>query len=150
MKINSISGVNNQVKIGERPIEVEPYKPQRPVTKTEKLKTEGKKIDDAGREVRDVKETKDSKDIRDVKESKETNEEFNDELLKKSVEQANKTLEMYHRRIDRTVHEVTKTVIYTIRDTETNEVIQEFPPRKIQDMIAKMWELAGLFVDERA
>lgn len=147
MKINSISGVNNQVKIGERPIEVEPYKPQRPVTKTEKLKTEGKKIDDAGREVKDVK---DSKDIREVKDLKEANEEFNDELLKKSVEQANRSLEMYHRRIDRTVHEVTKTVIYTIRDTETNEVIQEFPPRKIQDMIAKMWELAGLFVDERA
>ncbi len=35
-------------------------------------------------------------------------------------------------------------------DTETNKVIKEFPPEKIQDMIAKMWELAGLFVDERA
>ena len=73
-----------------------------------------------------------------------------DEILKKSVEQANKSLEMYNRVIERSVHDVTHTVMYTVRDTVTNEVIQEFPPKKIQDMIAKMWELAGLFVDEKA
>ncbi|MDW7662168.1 MAG: flagellar protein FlaG [Bacillota bacterium] len=77
-------------------------------------------------------------------------EVMTDEMLKKSIEQANKSLEMYNRKIERSVHEVTHTVMYTVRDTVTNEVIQEFPPRKIQDMIAKMWELAGLFVDEKA
>ncbi len=40
--------------------------------------------------------------------------------------------------------------MYVMKDTETNEVIREFPPKKIQDMIAKMWEIAGLFVDEKA
>lgn len=73
-----------------------------------------------------------------------------DEILQKSVEQANKSLEMYNRVIERSVHDVTHTVMYTVRDTVTHEVIQEFPPKKIQDMIAKMWELAGLFVDEKA
>lgn len=73
-----------------------------------------------------------------------------DEILQKSVEQANKSLELYNRVIERSVHDVTHTVMYTVRDTVTNEVIQEFPPKKIQDMIAKMWELAGLFVDEKA
>jgi flagellar protein FlaG len=34
-------------------------------------------------------------------------------------------------------------------DNETNEVIREFPPKKILDMIANMMELAGLIVDER-
>lgn len=77
-------------------------------------------------------------------------EMVDDEILKKSVEQANKSLEMYNRVIERSVHDVTHTVMYTVRDTITNEVIQEFPPKKIQDMIAKMWELAGLFVDEKA
>ena len=76
--------------------------------------------------------------------------DLNEEIFDKSVEQANKTLEIYHRKIERAVHEVTHTVMYTIKDTETNEVISEFPPKKIQDMIAKMWELAGLFVDEKA
>lgn len=73
-----------------------------------------------------------------------------EEILQKSVEQANKSLEHYNRVIERSVHDVTHTVMYTVRDTITNEVIQEFPPKKIQDMIAKMWELAGLFVDEKA
>ncbi len=73
-----------------------------------------------------------------------------DEILQKSVEQANKSLEVYNRVIERSVHDVTHTVMYTVRDTVTHEVIQEFPPKKIQDMIAKMWELAGLFVDEKA
>lgn len=80
----------------------------------------------------------------------EAKEVMNDEMLQKSVDQANKSLTTYNRRIERMVHEVTHTVMYTIRDTETNEVIREFPPKKIQDMIAKMWELAGLFVDEKA
>lgn len=86
-----------------------------------------------------------------VKKNKEpVKEVMNEELLEKSIEQANKSLDVYNRKIERTVHEVTHTVMYTVRDTITNEVIQEFPPRKIQDMIAKMWELAGLFVDEKA
>ncbi len=71
-----------------------------------------------------------------------------DEMMEKSVDQANKALKQHHRRIDRSVHDVTKTVMYKMIDTDTDEVIREFPPQKIQDMIAKMWELAGLFVDE--
>lgn len=74
----------------------------------------------------------------------------NDDLLKEAVDQANQSLKLYDRKIERTIHEVTKTVMYTLKDTRTNEVIAEFPPKKIQDMIAKMWELAGLFVDKKA
>jgi len=89
-----------------------------------------------------------------VKEVKQQAEEqdnvINDEMLDKAVEQANKALAHHNRRIERNVHEVTKTIMYTMKDTETDEVIREFPPKKIQDMIAKMWELAGLFVDEKA
>lgn len=77
-------------------------------------------------------------------------EVVDDEIFKKSIDQANKSLAMYNRVIERSVHSVTHTVMYTVRDTVTDEVIQEFPPKKIQDMIAKMWELAGLFVDEKA
>ncbi|MGM0444523.1 MAG: flagellar protein FlaG [Fibrobacterota bacterium] len=71
-------------------------------------------------------------------------------LFDESINQANKVLEQYHRRIDRSVHEKTNAMMYKIVDTDKNEVIREFPSRKIQDMISKMWELAGLFVDEQA
>ena len=71
------------------------------------------------------------------------------ELLEKSVDQANKTLTQHNRYIERKVHDVTKAIMYTLKDSETEEVIAEFPPEKLQDMIAKMWELAGLVIDER-
>jgi len=76
-------------------------------------------------------------------------DEFNDEVIIKSINQANKSLKQSNRFIERTVHEVTKSVMYTVKDINTNEVIAEFPPKKIQDMVAKMWELAGLFIDEK-
>ena len=34
-------------------------------------------------------------------------------------------------------------------DKETKEVLKEVPPEKTLDMIAKVWELAGLLVDEK-
>ncbi|MCL2183121.1 MAG: flagellar protein FlaG [Chitinispirillia bacterium] len=73
-----------------------------------------------------------------------------DKLMEEPVRQANKALQPFHREIEREIHHVTKALMYTIRDTETKEVIAEYPPKKIQDMIAKMWELAGLFIDQKA
>ncbi|MGB3367028.1 MAG: flagellar protein FlaG [Acidaminobacteraceae bacterium] len=85
-----------------------------------------------------------------VGERSEEGNKVNDDLLKKSLDQANKNLLNSNVRIEREVHEVTHAIMYKLLDAETNEVIKEFPPKKIQDMIAKMWELAGLFVDEKA
>jgi uncharacterized FlaG/YvyC family protein len=79
-----------------------------------------------------------------------TVDEHSRRMIDDSIEQANKVLESYHRRIKRSVHEHTNVMIYSVVDTEKDEVIREFPSRKIQDMISKMWELAGLVVDEQA
>ncbi len=73
-----------------------------------------------------------------------------DELMEQGIKQANKTLKNSNRYIEREVHEKTHAVMYKLKDSVTGEVIAEFPPKKIQDMVAKMWELAGLFVDEKA
>lgn len=88
--------------------------------------------------------------IKKVSKEEDKKTVVDDEILQKSVEQANKSLEVYNRVIERSVHSKTHTIMYTVKDSKTGEVIQEFPPKKIQDMIAKMWELAGLFVDEKA
>lgn len=82
------------------------------------------------------------------KKEKEEALAIDQKVLDKSIKQANKELKIYNRRIDREIHEKTHAMMYKIVDTKTDEVIREFPPKKIQDMIAKMWELAGLFVDE--
>lgn len=75
--------------------------------------------------------------------------ELDEAVMIKAVDQANKSLKQYNRSIEREVHETTKTVMYKLIDSDTDEIIAEFPPKKIQDMVAKMWELAGLFVDEK-
>ena len=46
-------------------------------------------------------------------------------------------------------HEKTNRVTIKIVDKDTKEVVKEFPPDKTLDMIAKVWELAGLFVNEK-
>lgn len=47
------------------------------------------------------------------------------------------------------IHDATNRVTIKIIDKETKEVIKEFPPEKTLDMIAKVWEMAGIMVDER-
>lgn len=78
------------------------------------------------------------------------NQKSSEELIKRSLEEANKSLAKVDRYIEREIHDKTKAIIYKIKDRKTGEVIAEFPPKKIQDMIAKMWEFAGMFVDEKA
>lgn len=45
--------------------------------------------------------------------------------------------------------ERTKRVSITIKDKDTDEVIKEIPPKETLEMVAKMWELAGILVDEK-
>ena len=47
------------------------------------------------------------------------------------------------------IHEATNRVTIKIIDKDTRKVIKEIPPEKALDMIAKVWELAGLMVDEK-
>lgn len=46
-------------------------------------------------------------------------------------------------------HEGTNRVMIKIVDRNTKETIKELPPEKTLDMIAKVWELAGIMVDEK-
>lgn len=46
-------------------------------------------------------------------------------------------------------HDKTNRVTIKIMDKETKEVIREVPPEKTLEMIAKVWELAGILVDEK-
>lgn len=46
-------------------------------------------------------------------------------------------------------HEETNRVTIKIVDKDSDKVIKEFPAEETLDMIAKVWELAGVFLDER-
>ncbi len=47
------------------------------------------------------------------------------------------------------IHEKTNRVTIKIVDKKSKEVIKELPAEKTLDMIAKVWEIAGLMVDEK-
>lgn len=46
-------------------------------------------------------------------------------------------------------HEDTNRVTIKLVDKESDKVIREFPAEETLDMIAKVWELAGMFLDEK-
>ena len=69
------------------------------------------------------------------------------EKIKKAVEQLNKN--MPHSEAVFGIHDETNRVAIKIVDKDTKEVIKEFPPEETLDMIAKVWELAGIMIDER-
>ena len=70
------------------------------------------------------------------------------EQLRRAVEQLNKNM-MAHSEAVFGMHEGTNRVTIKIVDKDTKEVLKEFPPEKTLDMIAKVWEMAGILVDER-
>ena len=47
------------------------------------------------------------------------------------------------------IHEKTNQIMIKIVDQETREVLKEIPSEKILDMVAKMCDLAGVFIDEK-
>lgn len=69
------------------------------------------------------------------------------EQLKKAVEQLNKNMTQSEAVFG--FHEQTNRVMIKIVDKDTKEVIKEYPPEQTLDMIAKVWELAGILVDEK-
>lgn len=79
--------------------------------------------------------------------SNEQQQQATNERIKKAVEQLNKN--MGHSEAVFGIHDATNRVTIKIVDKETKEVIKELPPEKTLDMIAKVWEMAGILIDER-
>ena len=72
-----------------------------------------------------------------------------DEEIKSAIKEANKRAIFGHASAQFSYHEATKRISVKIVDNDTKEIIREIPPEKTLDMISKMWELAGLVVDEK-
>lgn len=69
------------------------------------------------------------------------------EQIKKAVENINKNYGNTEAVFG--IHDGTNRVTIKIVDKQTKKVVKEFPPEKTLDMIAKVWEMAGLMVDEK-
>lgn len=69
------------------------------------------------------------------------------EQIRKAVEQMNKSLGNSEAVFG--IHEDTNRVTIKIVDKTTKEVIKELPPEKTLDMIARVWDMAGILIDEK-
>ena len=78
----------------------------------------------------------------------EQQQQVTNEQIKKAVEKLNKNM-MSHSEAVFGIHEATNRVTIKIIDKDTKKVIKELPPEKTLDMIAKVWEMAGILVDEK-
>lgn len=79
----------------------------------------------------------------------EKKKQANDKQIQMAVSNANSKMRHSKIKAEFSYHEPTKSVSIRIMDEETNEVIKEIPPEETLNMIVKMWELAGILVDER-
>lgn len=64
-----------------------------------------------------------------------------------AVQRANHRME--HTRCEYSYHKKTNRVSIKVINSDTDEVIREIPPEKSLDMLQKMWEMAGILVDEK-
>ena len=81
--------------------------------------------------------------------SKRAQQQQKSEQLKKAIAEMNKKINNSNEEAVFGVHEDTNRIMIKIMDKDTKEVIKEFPPEKTLDMIAKIWEMAGILVDEK-
>lgn len=70
--------------------------------------------------------------------------------VEKAVDKLNKLLEDKETHAEYEVYGKFKDLTIKIVDNKTNEVVQELPPKKIIDMVNKLCELAGVFVNKKA
>jgi len=89
-------------------------------------------------------------DIKSTEVHADTNRHrYKREYLEAAVEQTNKLLLGRDDRFEFKVHERTGRIMVKLIDKETDEVIKEIPPEKILDLVASIWDLVGILVDER-
>ena len=77
------------------------------------------------------------------------NAQVSPDRLRKMIEEMNKKINNTNSEAVFGIHEDTNRIMIKILDKDTKEIIKEFPPEKTLDMIAKIWEMAGILVDER-
>lgn len=75
---------------------------------------------------------------------------YEKEDLDKAVAKLNNFLNYENTSAVYSVHEKFGDIMIKIVDNDTKEVLMEYPPEKILDLVAKMCELVGIGIDKKA
>jgi flagellar protein FlaG len=74
---------------------------------------------------------------------------ISDEQLIKAIEKSIQAMQGKSTTLEFTVHDKTKIISVKVKDADTGEVIREIPPEKTLDFVAKLWQMAGMLIDEK-
>ncbi len=73
----------------------------------------------------------------------------NESQIRNAIENANKKLKFTRTKCELTYHEDINRVAIKVIDKETEEVIREIPPEETLELVKKLWEMAGIIIDEK-
>lgn len=110
--------------------------------KTESMKQTKKKEQVSAKKKETSSDTKNAE-----KESKER--ALEEKKIKQAIDEANQRARFTKKSFEYAVDDKTNRISITVRDQETDEVIKEIPSEETLNMLAKIWELAGIVVDEK-
>ncbi|WP_193708266.1 flagellar protein FlaG [Alkalibaculum sporogenes] len=118
----------------------------RPAAETHKTvpRTAEKSLDN------NLKDRRPTQQITEYSKPHRDTQEFERENLERAVKDTNRVLfsdENEH--FEFKVHERTGRMMVKLINRDTKEVIKEIPPEKILDLVASIWDLVGILVDER-
>ena len=138
----SIEPLGSIMSVQAQPVQPK-VEPVAPVESTEAVTQVEKAPDPTTLVVKDAKEKGDGNSTPNQQERQPSNEQ-----IKQAVEKFNKSM-INNSEAVFGIHEGTNRVTIKIVDKQSKEVIKELPAEKTLDMIAKVWEMAGILVDEK-
>lgn len=86
---------------------------------------------------------------RDERESKTVHKAYSEKKIEQMVEEASGVMLGVNAQLTFRIHEDTGRQLVQLIEKETQEVIREIPPEKMLDVLAGIWEWAGLIVDRK-
>ena len=138
----SIEPLGSIMSVQAQPVQPK-VEPVAPVESTEAVTQVEKAPDPTTLVVKDAKEKGDGNGTPNQQERQPSNEQ-----IRQAVEKFNKSM-INNSEAVFGIHEDTNRVTIKIVDKTSKEVIKELPAEKTLDMIAKVWEMAGILVDEK-
>ncbi|OAA93650.1 flagellar protein FlaG [Clostridium coskatii] len=99
----------------------------------------------------DVLQTQQNADVanKTVDNKFSNSENVNEKDVKRAVDKINKLMEDTPTHLRYEVYGKFKDIMVSIVDNNTDKVIKEIPPKSIVDMVDKLCELAGVFLDKK-
>ncbi len=70
-------------------------------------------------------------------------------IVLEAIEKANRVVQGAQTQLEYSVHERTGQIMVKVKNSESGEVIREIPPEKILDLVANIWDMLGILVDEK-